>query len=82
MFRLPHLPDPGTVTCTHATPCPPASASDRDAAVIVADHRIDVGCVVLCNGVWLFADGGEILPDGRTVSEHRAEPAHRQGVAA
>lgn len=50
--------------CGHQHPCPTADAPDRDAARIVAEHH-DQGWVLLCNGVVLFEDTGELLPDGR-----------------
>jgi hypothetical protein len=30
---------------------------------------------MLCNGVIVFDDTGELLPDGRTVAPHRPAPA-------
>lgn len=65
----------GTVTC------PSYSATDHVAAPIANSHH-EQGWIRLANGVIVFDDGGEILPDGRTVAAHRAEPAHRQVVAA
>jgi Family of unknown function (DUF5999) len=52
--------------CDHWPPCPPADAPDHDAAHVVASHP-EQGWSVLCNGVVLFEDTGEILPDGKTV---------------
>jgi len=66
--------------CPHQPPCPPAERPDRDAAHIVAFHP-EQGWSLLCNGVILFDDAGEILPDGRVVPPHR--PTHvRLPVAA
>ena len=59
--------------CHHRPPCPPADRPDRDAAHIVAFHP-EQGWSLLCNGVIVFDDMGEILPGGRVVSPHR--PAH------
>lgn len=73
-MRLPHFPHVDTVTC------PPYKA-DHDAAPIAASHH-EQGWIRLANGVIVFDDGGEILPDGGIVAAHRAEPAHRQVVAA
>ncbi|MEX2290894.1 MAG: DUF5999 family protein [Mycobacteriales bacterium] len=56
--------------CTHNPPCPGAAAPDHDAARVVARHS-DQGWSLLCNGVVLFDDTGEILPDGRAVAPHR-----------
>lgn len=50
--------------CTHRPACPPAHASDRDAARVVVTHP-DQGWSLLCNGIVLFDDLGEILPDGK-----------------
>lgn len=57
-------------TCPHQPACPPADDADRDAARIIARHP-GQGWSLLCNGVVLFEDTGEILPDGRTVAPHR-----------
>ena len=53
--------------CDHDCKCPAAEAADRDAALVVAEHH-DQGWVLLCNGVVLFEDTGELLPDGRAVA--------------
>ena len=53
--------------CDHNCRCPSADSADRDAAAVVADHH-DQGWVLLCNGVVLFEDTGELLPDGRAVA--------------
>ena len=55
------------------TPCPSADHRDRDAARTVASHP-EQGWSLLCNGVIVFGDLGEILPDGRVTPPHR--PAH------
>jgi Family of unknown function (DUF5999) len=66
--------------CSHQPPCPPADHRDRDAARTVAFHP-EQGWSLLCNGVIVFDDMGEILPGGRVVSPHR--PTHvRLAVAA
>jgi hypothetical protein len=49
--------------CTHEPQCPSAQDRDRDAARVVAAHP-EQGWSRLCNGVILFDDGGELLPDG------------------
>jgi hypothetical protein len=59
----------GDLMCNHLCQCPNADASDRDAALIVAEHH-DQGWVLLCNGVVLFEDTGELLPDGKAVAPH------------
>ena len=52
--------------CTHQPKCPPADATDAFAARVVAAHP-EQGWSLLCNGVLLFEDGGELLPNGRIV---------------
>jgi Family of unknown function (DUF5999) len=56
--------------CLHTPPCPPADRADRDAARTVASHP-EQGWSLLCNGVVLFDDLGELLPDGRAVTPRR-----------
>jgi hypothetical protein len=55
--------------CEHEPICPPAYAPDRDAAKVVAAHA-DQGWTLLCNGVVVFDDTGELLPDGRVIAPH------------
>lgn len=52
--------------CPHEPRCPSADAPDRDAARCVALHP-EQGWDLLCNGVVVFQDTGELLPDGRTI---------------
>lgn len=61
--------------CTHQPPCPAAAALDREAARCVSAHP-EQGWSLLCNGVILFEDTGEILPDGRCVAPHRGPAPH------
>jgi hypothetical protein len=49
--------------CSHQPACPDATASDHDAARVVAAHP-EQGWVLLCNGVVRFDDTGELLPNG------------------
>lgn len=56
--------------CQHQTPCPPAHSADRESARLVAHHP-EQGWSLLCNGVVLFEDTGELLPDGRVIAPHR-----------
>ncbi|KPM55165.1 hypothetical protein ACG83_14485 [Frankia sp. R43] len=71
--------DPSSVSptsrrrCPHDPPCPAAEGADRDAAVVTSRH-CDQGWSLLCNGVILFEDTGEILPTGRTVEPRRPLP--------
>ena len=52
--------------CLHQPPCPAANRPDREAARAIASHP-EQGWSLLCNGVILFDDAGELLPDGRAV---------------
>jgi len=73
-------PDQRCVMCPHRPPCPPAERPDRDAARIVAFHP-EQGWSLLCNGVIMFDDRGEILPGGRVVPPPpNPHPAARRGV--
>jgi Family of unknown function (DUF5999) len=56
--------------CSHQPPCPTADARGREAARVVAAHP-DQGWSLLCNGVVLFEDTGELLPDRRVIPPHR-----------
>jgi len=59
--------------CRHFPPCPRADAQDRDAASVVASHP-EQGWSLLCNGVVLFDDTGELLPDGKVIAPRRHNP--------
>jgi hypothetical protein len=61
--------------CPHHPPCPPAEATDHDAARVVACHP-EQGWSLLCNGVVVFEDYGELLPDGTACSSTRPAPPH------
>lgn len=60
--------------CEHWPPCPPADRPDRDAAHTIA-FRPEQGWSLLCNGVIVFDDLGELLPDGRALAPHRPSRA-------
>jgi len=60
-------------------PVPPADHRDRDAARTVAFHP-EQGWSLLCNGVIVFDDMGEILPGGGAIPPHR--PARGRLAAA
>jgi Family of unknown function (DUF5999) len=64
--------------CVHHPPCAYATAPDHNAAKVVHDYRI--GFSLLCNGVEVFDDTGEIRPDGTTVGPHQPEPLHRKAA--
>lgn len=59
-----------TPHCPHAPACPSAYAVDREAAHTIASHP-EQGWSLLCNGLVLFDDTGELLPDGRLIAPHR-----------
>ncbi|KWX00770.1 hypothetical protein TH66_03205 [Carbonactinospora thermoautotrophica] len=71
--------------CLHIPPCPSADAPDREAARTVACYP-EQGWSLLCNGVVVFEDTGELLPNGTAITPHRptdrmVNPAHgRDGV--
>jgi hypothetical protein len=56
--------------CPHSPPCPEASAPDREAAHTVVSHP-EQGWSLLCNGIVIFEDTGELLPDGVAIEPHR-----------
>ncbi len=56
--------------CTHEPPCPAPDDLDREAARTVANHP-EQGWSLLCNGIVVFEDTGELLPDGRVIAPHR-----------
>lgn len=61
--------------CQHEPSCPSADATDREAARVLVSHP-EQGWSLLCNGVILFEDTGELLPDGSMVSPHRGPAPH------
>lgn len=65
--------------CRHQPKCPTVDAPDHEAAHTVARHP-EQGWSLLCNGVVLFEDTGELLPDGRVIAPHR--PTDRISAAA
>ena len=65
---------PASRICRHTPACPAADAQDRDAAHVVSAHP-EQGWSLLCNGVVVFEDFGEILPDGHCTGSRRRELA-------
>ena len=57
--------------CSHRPACPAAQARDHTAARVVSGHP-EQGWSLLCNGVIVFDDAGELLPDGCVVAPRRA----------
>jgi hypothetical protein len=76
-FDQQEMPDMDRRECAHQPHCPDADARDHAAAHMVATHP-EQGWSLLCNGVVLFEDTGELMPDGSTVPPHRPTdiPAH------
>ncbi|MEP6599711.1 MAG: DUF5999 family protein [Actinomycetota bacterium] len=70
-----------THSCAHTPPCAEADAFDRDSAHVLVAHP-EQGWSLLCNGVVLFEDTGELLPDGQSIAARRREllsaAAHRK----
>jgi hypothetical protein len=66
--------------CEHQPPCPNAEAVDRDAARVVSCHP-EQGWSLLCNGVIMFEDTGELLPDGSCIQPHRGPAPHILAVS-
>jgi hypothetical protein len=58
------------MNCPHQPQCPPADAPDCEAAHVLVSHP-EQGWSLLCNGVVLFEDTGDLLPDGRVIMPHR-----------
>jgi hypothetical protein len=56
--------------CPHSPTCPDASAPDREAARTIISHP-EQGWSLLCNGIVIFEDTGELLPDGHAIGPHR-----------
>jgi hypothetical protein len=56
--------------CAHWPACPSANDSARNAARVLVAQPAQ-GWSLLCNGVVVFEDTGEILPDGRSLAPRR-----------
>jgi hypothetical protein len=67
--------------CSHTPPCPAPSAPDREAAHTIVSHP-EQGWSLLCNGVVIFEDTGELLPDGAFIAPHRPTDLARHGGQA
>ncbi|GAA2608756.1 DUF5999 family protein [Dactylosporangium fulvum] len=61
--------------CQHEPACPSADDTDRDAARVTAFFP-EQGWSLLCNGVIVFEDTGELLPDCRVIEPHRGPAPH------
>ncbi len=56
--------------CPHTPRCPDPGGPDREAARTVVAHP-EQGWSLLCNGIVIFEDTGELLPGGATIAPHR-----------
>lgn len=63
------------MNCTHYPTCPASDAPDHEAAAVVSRHW-EQGWALLCNGVVVFEDNGELLPNGHIIAPRRPVPAH------
>lgn len=59
-------------SCDHVPCCPTADDVDRDAAHVVS-ARPEQGWSLLCNGVVVFEDFGELLPNGQSIDSRRVD---------
>ena len=59
--------------CQHQPRCADALAPAHGTARVVAS-QYEQGWSLLCNGVVLFDDGGELLPGGRAIAPPHAHP--------
>ena len=67
--------------CQHQPRCPKWRAPDHLAARIVA-YQPGQGWGLLCNGVILFDDGGELLPDDLAAAPERLDLTDLATMAA
>jgi hypothetical protein len=72
MTQHPHRPE--ILMCQHQPHCPSAEAVDREAARVIACFP-EQGWSLLCNGVIVFEDTGELLPNRTVVDPHRPRTA-------
>jgi hypothetical protein len=56
--------------CPHTPRCPDPTGPDREAARTVVSHP-EQGWSLLCNGIVIFEDTGELLPGGAAIAPHR-----------
>jgi hypothetical protein len=56
--------------CPHTPRCPDPTGPDREAARTVVNHP-EQGWSLLCNGIVIFEDTGELLPGGAAIAPHR-----------
>ena len=56
--------------CPHTPRCPDPRGPAREAARTVVSHP-EQGWSLLCNGIVIFEDTGELLPGGASIAPHR-----------
>jgi hypothetical protein len=64
--------------CPHIPHCPDAADPGREAARVVSGHP-EQGWSLLCNGLIVFEDTGNLLPDRSVVAPHRARACCKPG---
>ncbi|MGI5262363.1 DUF5999 family protein [Streptomyces angustmyceticus] len=57
--------------CPHTPPCPAADATDAGAAHPASVHA-EQGWTLLCNGLVVFDDTGQLRPDRKAIAPRRA----------
>jgi len=71
--------------CKHTPSCPLPGAIDRTAAHTIAEHA-EQGWSLLCNGLVVFTDGGELLPPGtvleKELPDRPASPGPQQSATS
>jgi hypothetical protein len=67
--------------CPHTPPCPDPKDPDREAARTIISHP-EQGWSLLCNGIVVFEDTGELLPDGYAIEPHRPTDLFRRPLTA
>ena len=67
--------------CPHTPMCQDAGSPDREAARTIISHP-EQGWSLLCNGIVVFEDTGELLPDGDAIAPHRPTDLLLQPFAA
>lgn len=72
MIEMTFADDVAPNPCAHTPSCPSADAFDRDAAHVVS-ARPEQGWSLLCNGVVVFEDFGELLPNGKCIDSRRGD---------
>ncbi|WP_395371440.1 DUF5999 family protein [Streptomyces tubercidicus] len=69
--------------CPHTPMCPAADATDAGAAQPVSAH-VEQGWTLLCNGLVIFDDTGQLRPDLKAIPPRRVATttAHTEKAAA